>query len=315
MKYSMIATWKMAFDGVKLGEEILKNGKNVQDALETAICEIENNPLFNSVGYGGLPNINGELELDAGFMNGNDLSFGAICSVKNIKNPIKVARKLSERKRNCFLSSHGAEQFARLNGFEFKNMLTETATKRWSTEINKNFDPNKIEAYDGHDTVCMIGLDQNKNMAVGVSTSGLFMKQIGRVGDSPAIGSGFYCDSLVGAAAGTGVGEDIMKGCLSINIVNLIRMGKTPQEACENAMKFHINRLTNKSYTPGSMSVIALDKDGNFGACTTHNEFPFIITDNNNETKIMVCRNNNNSNFKMEIFQADKQWIQNYKYD
>ena len=312
MKYSMIGTWKMAFDGIIIGENILKNDGNVKTAIEESISHIEDNPSFNSVGFGSLPNIEGELELDAAFMDGNDLSFGAICSVKNIKNPIKVAHLLSERKRNCYLSSHGAEKFARLNKFEFKNMLNDIAIDRWNKEIKNNFDPDNLEAYDGHDTVCMIGLDSNKNMAVGVSTSGLFMKQSGRVGDSPVIGSGFYCDSLIGGAAATGVGEDIMKGCLSISIVNRMKMGEDVQTACENSIKDHIERFKNTNYTPGTMSVIALDKNGNFGAATNREEFPFVVASENFKTKILVCKN---SNLKMEIFEPDEEWLKNYDYD
>lgn len=312
MKYSLIGTWKMAFDGIKAGEYILKNNGDVRDAIDSGISIIEDNPSFNSVGFGSLPNIEGELELDAAFMDGNDLSFGAICSVKNIKNPIKVARLLSNRKRNCYLSSHGAEKFARLNKFEFKNMLNDKAIDKWNTEINKNFDPNNLEAYDGHDTVCMVGIDLNKNMAVGVSTSGLFMKQSGRIGDSPVIGSGFYCDSKIGGAAATGVGEDIMKGCLSISIINRMKIGEDVQSACENALKEHINRFKSTTYTPGTMSVIALDKDGNFGAATNREEFPFVISNEKSNTKILVCKN---KNFKMDIFEPDETWLSNYNYD
>ncbi len=312
MKYSIIGTWKMALDGIKVGEEILKNNGNVKDAIDSSISIVEDNPSFNSVGFGSLPNIEGELELDAAFMDGNDLSFGAICSVKNIKNPIKVARLLSDRKRNCYLSSNGAEKFAHLNKFEFKNMLNDIAISRWSEEIKKNFDPDNLEAYDGHDTVCMIGLDNNKNMAVGVSTSGLFMKQPGRVGDSPVIGAGFYCDSNIGGAAATGVGEDIMKGCLSISILNRMRLGESVQEACEKALKEHHLRLKSNSYNPGTMSVIALDKDGNFGAATNRREFPFVVANESGQAKILVCENNN---FKMNIFEADEAWLSSYDYD
>lgn len=312
MKYSMIGTWKMAFDGIKLGENILKNNGNIKDAIDKAISLTEDNPSFNSVGFGSLPNIEGELEFDAAFMDGNDLSFGAICSVKNIKNPIKVAIALSKFKRNCYLSSIGAEKFAHINKFEFKNMLNDDCINRWKHEIKNNFDLDNLEAYDGHDTVCMIGLDSNKNMAVGVSTSGLFLKKAGRVGDSSVIGSGFYCDSLVGGAAATGVGEDIMKGCLSISIINRMKLKQDIQSSCENAIKEHTERFNLSKYKAGSMSVIALDKNGNFGVATNRDEFPFVVTNEFSQTKILICKNNNS---KMEIFEADEKWISNYKYD
>lgn len=312
MKYAMIATWKMAFEGVSQAKEILENKGNIKDAIVNAICNVENNPNFRSVGYGGLPNVEGEVELDSAYMDGNDLSFGAICSVKNIKNPIKVACKLSEFKRNCYLSGKGAEKFAQLNKFEFTNMLTEESFHKWEKKRIEDFEAEKTEAYGGHDTVCMIGLDQDKNMSVGVSTSGLFMKHPGRVGDSPVIGSGFYCDSYIGGAAATGVGEDIMKGCLSIEIVNRMRNHETAQEACENALKQHYQRMNQGDYKTGSMSVIALDKDGNFGAATTKKEFPFVVMDENKNATIMVCQNND---FDISVFEADENWLLNYVGD
>lgn len=312
MKYAMIATWKMALEGVELGKTILNKNGDVGDALESAICCVEDNPDFTSVGYGGLPNINGEVELDAAYMNGNDLSFGAICAVKNIKNPIKVARSLSVRKRNCYLSSLGAQEYAHVNEFEFTNMLTASSAKRWQQKRLEVYESEKIEAYGGHDTMCMIALDQNANMGVGVSTSGLFMKQAGRVGDSPVIGSGFYCDSEIGGVAATGVGEDIMKGCLSIDTLNRMKQGVPVQEACEAALISHYERLNSNTYQTGSMSLIALDKDGNFGAATTKKEFPFVITNENEEATIYVCKNDNLS---MNIVKADEAWLNEYVGD
>ena len=130
-------------------------------------------------------------------------------------------------------------------------MLNDDCINRWKHEIKNNFDLDNLEAYDGHDTVCMIGLDSNKNMAVGVSTSGLFLKKAGRVGDSSVIGSGFYCDSLVGGAAATGVGEDIMKGCLSISIINRMKLKQDIQSSCEDAIKEHTERFNLSKYKAG----------------------------------------------------------------
>lgn len=309
MKYAMIATWKMAFEGVEIGKKILAEKGEASTALEKAICCVEDNPAFTSVGYGGLPNINGEVELDAAYMNGKDLSFGAICSVKNIKNPIKVAQSLSVRNRNCYLSSLGAEEYAHINGFEFTNMLTPESATRWQQKRLENYESEKIEAYGGHDTMCMIALDQDANMGVGVSTSGLFMKQAGRVGDSPVIGSGFYCDNHVGGAAATGVGEDIMKGCLSIDVISRMKNGASAQQACEEALTAHYERLTSDIYQTGSMSLVALDRDGNFGAATTKKEFPFVVTNEHEEATIFVCKNNH---LTMDIVKADEAWLNEY---
>lgn len=312
MTYNFIATWKMAFEGVKIGEEILKKGGSIEEALENAICNVENNPNFRSVGFGGLPNINGDVELDAAYMDGKTMGFGGIMAAKNIKNPIKVAISLSKKKRNIILASKGAEHYAESNGFEFQNMLTTETKIKWLEKITLGFEKEKIEAYGGHDTVCMIGTDCHKNIAVGVSTSGLFMKHPGRVGDSPIIGSGFYCSSKIGGAAATGVGEDIMKGCLSYEIVRKMSEGLSPQESCEKALKEHLENFKSANHDSGSMSVIAINKNGDYGAATTKKEFPFVIANEKNETKILVAHNDGE---KIKIIEPDEQWFLTYVGD
>ena len=234
-KWGIIATWRMAADGVALGADILKNNGKCQDAVEKAIMQVEDYPFYKSVGYGGLPNENCEVELDAAFMDGKTLSIGAIAGIKDYKNPVSIARKLSEDRFNIFLVGAGAEAYAHKNGFVRQNMLTERAKKTWEIRM-KEINEKNLSPYDGHDTVCMIGLDSEKDMAVATSTSGLFMKKRGRVGDSPVSGSGFYVDNEVGGAAATGLGEDIMKGCLSYETVQRMRNGMSPMEAAQSAM-------------------------------------------------------------------------------
>ncbi len=198
---------------------------------------VEDCPEYRSVGYGGLPNQECEVELDAAFMDGGDsLSIGAVGGIKDFKNPISIARKLMDEEYNIFLVGLGAEKYAHKMGFERKNMLTEYSREQWQKKIVEN---NKINSkpYDGHDTVGVVGLDQNRKMAVATSTSGLFMKKVGRIGDSPLSGSGFYVDSEIGGgASATGLGEDIMKGCISYEIVRLMGEGHHPQEAAEKAV-------------------------------------------------------------------------------
>ncbi len=159
---------------------------------------VEDCPEYRSVGYGGLPNQECEVELDAAFMDGDSLSIGAVGGIKDFKNPISIARKLMDEEYNIFLVGLGAEKYAHKMGFERKNMLTEYSREQWQKKIVEN---NKINSkpYDGHDTVGgVVGLDQNRKMAVATSTSGLFMKKVGRIGDSPLSGSGFYVDSEIG---------------------------------------------------------------------------------------------------------------------
>ena len=175
-KWGIIATWRMAADGVALGTDILKNDGKCQDAIEKAIMQVEDYPFYKSVGYGGLPNENCEVELDAAFMDGKTLSIGAVAGIKDYKNPVSIARKLSADRFNIFLVGAGAEAYAHKNGFVRQNMLTERAKKTWEIRM-KEINEKNLSPYDGHDTVCMIGLDSEKDMAVATSTSGLFMKR------------------------------------------------------------------------------------------------------------------------------------------
>ncbi|BES63588.1 N(4)-(beta-N-acetylglucosaminyl)-L-asparaginase [Gottschalkiaceae bacterium SANA] len=312
MKYGMIATWKMAYEGVLEGTEKLRKGKEVSEAVICTVESVENNPAYRSVGFGGLPNRLGQVELDAAYMNGENLSFGAVMAVKNIKNPIRVARHLSQFQRNNLLAGAGAEAFAAVYGYESTKLLTKESRQRWKDKVEAGFMAEKIEAYDGHDTVCVIGLDNRGRMGNGVSTSGLFMKQPGRVGDSPVIGSGFYCDSRVGAASATGVGEDIMKGCLSYQIVSLIKAGVNCQAACENVLFEHEADLKGRGIQPGSMSVIAMDKNGNFGGATTQKEFPFVVSREEMEATIFVAQNDGKVH---RVIKATKEWKDNYLGD
>lgn len=312
MRICMIATWKMAYDGVVKGSKLLQEGASVSDAVVCAIEDVENNPTYRSVGYGGLPNQLGQVELDAAYMDGDSLKFGAVMAVKHVKNPIKLAERLSKLKRNNVLAGPGAEKYAEIQGYESVKMLTDESRQKWQEEIDAGFDAETLEAYEGHDTVCVIGLDSQGRMSNGVSTSGLFMKHPGRIGDSPIIGSGFYCDSQIGAASATGLGEDIMKGCLSFQIVSFIKSGMDCQTACEKALFEHVETLHARGLKPGSMSVIAMDKAGNFGGATTLEEFPFVVGQENMKPMIYVARYDGKIH---TVEEATKEWLDSYQGD
>jgi len=271
--YQIIGTWKMSLDGIREAAELLRDGGSAGDAAEHAIIRVEDNPAYSSVGYGGLPDRDGHVVTDCGFMDGNSLRAGAAMSVENVANPIRLARKLCGRETNWLLAGRGAEQAAVTFGLPMKDMRTEACMRKWQAERAKI--PEKLTAYTGHDTVCVLALDQAGRMVAGTSTSGLFLKDPGRVGDSPVIGSGFYCDARFGAAAATGLGEDIMRGCLSYEIVSLMRRGASPTEACGEALRFLSSRKLELGEDAGSISVIALNPRGETGAATTLEIFPF----------------------------------------
>jgi N4-(beta-N-acetylglucosaminyl)-L-asparaginase len=279
MKSAIIAAWKMSLEGVRLAWELLKKGGDAAAAVKLAINNVENNPGFNSVGYGGLPNREGDPELDAAFMDGSTGYYGGVMGVKGIANPIDAAMALSGRHVNCLLAGAGAEQFARLEGFPFKNMLTAESKKKWQEAMIKRKE-DLPGAYRGHDTVCVIGR-QGGRIAAGVSTSGLFLKEPGRIGDSPIIGAGLYADSGAGAASATGVGEDIIRGCLSYETVRQMEQGKSAGEACKDALKAHTARMEAKGFTVRDISLIALGADGSFGGATNlaGGEFTFVYAD------------------------------------
>lgn len=168
-----------------------------------------------------------------------------------------------------------------------RDMRTEESVRQWREALQQ--ENRKIDAYNEHDTVCVLALDENGSLIAGTSTSGLFLKEPGRVGDSPIIGSGFYADARYGAAAATGLGEDIMRGCLSYEIVALMRAGVSPQKACEQAVRALSERKVQLGEDAGSISVIALSPCGEYGAATTLPVFPF-VAGKDGETNLYAAR-------------------------
>lgn len=285
--WGMIATWRMAHDGVLAAKELLEGQASCKDAVETAIKAVEDYPFYKSVGYGGLPNERGIVEMDAAFMDGETFKIGAVAGITDVANPISVARQLSDEKFNSFRVGQGATEYAMLAGFERKNMLTDRAKKIWEKRLAEIAASN-LDPYDGHDTVGVVALDTQQQMAVGTSSSGLFMKKQGRVGDSPLSGSGFYVDSTIGGAAATGLGEDLMKGCLSYEIVRLMGEGLSPQAACDRAVYGFEERLHKRYGKAGAFSLIALDKNGAWGVATNV-EFTFSVATADQEAAIYMA--------------------------
>ena len=174
--WGMIATWRMAVEGITKGAQMLKNGGDAGDAIESAIREVEDFPYYKSVGYGGLPNEEMEVEMDAAFMDGNTLDIGAVAAIRDFANPVSIARRLSHEKVNSLLVAEGAEKFAHKEGFERKNMLTDRAKAHYRKrikEMSAQAASQKLKPYSGHDTVGMACLDMTGKMTAATSTSGL----------------------------------------------------------------------------------------------------------------------------------------------
>ncbi len=307
--YGMIATWRMALEGVEAASELLKADADAGDALEKAIACVEDCEFYKSVGYGGLPNEEMEVELDAAFMDGNTLDIGCVGAVKDFANPIRIARQLSKEEVNNFLVGRGAEKYAQRHGFERKNMLTERAKIHYQNRV-KELSQQQLKPYTGHDTVGMVCLDANAHMCAATSTSGLFMKRSGRLGDSPVIGSGLYVDSQVGGASATGLGEDVMKGCISYEIVRLMKEGKTPQEACDWAVRSFDAELRKRRGQAGDMSLIAMNNQGEWGVATNIDTFSFVVATAQQPATVYLAKRD--AQGKTTYEKASKEWIEEY---
>lgn len=305
--WGIIATWRMAVEGISEASKILENGGDAGDAIETAIREVEDFPYYKSVGYGGLPNEEMEVELDAAYMDGDTLSIGAIAAIKDYANPVSIARRLSDEKVNCVLVGQGAEKFAHKEGFERKNMLTDRAKAHYRKRVKEM--NQEIKPYSGHDTVGMVCLDTHHKMTAATSTSGLFMKKKGRVGDSPIAGSGFYVDSKVGGASATGLGEDLMKGCISYEIVRLMKDGHHPQEACEIAVNQLDKELKERRGEAGDLSLIAMNNKGEWGVATNIEGFSFAVA-TKDQAPIVYLTKNVDGKCIHEV--ASEEWLENY---
>lgn len=271
---------------MEAGWEILKNGGSAVDAVEKAANIIELDPEDTSVGYGGLPNENGVVQLDASFMSGKTYTAGAVACLENIKNPSSVARLVMEHTDHVLIVGAGALAFAKAWGFKEENLLTEKARRiwlRWKEELSPSDDwgaPEhlqkliKKEAYwkdfpdveHHYGTTNVLAIDSNGDIAGCTTTSGLAFKLNGRVGDSPIPGAGLYVDNEVGAAGATGRGEDVIKSCASYFIVMRMREGRTPQQACEDAVNMITEKYAriNPDFFP-SEKFVAINKKGETG--------------------------------------------------
>lgn len=276
--------------------EILEGGGRALDAVVEGANVIEVDPDDHSVGYGGLPNAEGVVQLDACVMDGRTYDAGAVGALERIRTPSSVARLVMERTDHIFLVGEGALDFARSFGFPEEELLTEEARRiwlRWREEHGPNDDWGPADHLRGtelapdleaslefeHGTTNVLALDTNGDLAGVTTTSGLSWKVPGRVGDSPIIGAGLYVDNSVGAAGATGRGEDVIKSCASHYIVMRMRDGRSPQEACEDAVELIVDRYRSMGldFIPGE-KFVALNKAGEYGCVRMASTVPARMT-------------------------------------
>lgn len=314
MGFFVAATWRFSQKGVREAAGCLARGEGVMDALERGVGAVEDDPEVLSVGLGGYPNSQGECELDAGIMDGRTLETGAVLGLKGFPHPISVARKLLEETPHTAVAGAGADAFAYEHGFERRQVFRRRAYERWfdireqymssgrryppldactdgrrGATGNLELDGAKSDGGRSHDTVGMIVRDGSGNVAAGTSTSGLWLKIPGRIGDTPIIGSGFYADNESGAAVATGVGEEIMRGCMSYLAVLYMGEGLTAQAAAEKAMRKLHRRLAaarGGDSRVGKMALVCVDRNGNAGAAANHEEFFFCCAEDAPQVRV-----------------------------
>lgn len=281
----VISTWIHGIDANAKAIEVLKSGGSVVDAVEQGVMIPEADPENRSVGLGGLPDRDGNVTLDACIMD-PDGNAGSVCFLENIVHPISVARMVMENTPHVMLAGEGALQFALDNGFEEQNLLTPEAEKAWEEWLESSkYDPeanweNKPNEF--HDTIGLLAVDQNGDIAGACTTSGLGFKMRGRVGDSPIIGAGLYVDNEVGGATATGMGELVIKVVGSFLVVELMRNGRSPQQACKEAVERIVKKVPENKVR--QVGFIALNKNGESGAYCLQPGFNYALyKDNKNE--------------------------------
>lgn len=265
----VIATWNVK-NATSKAWEVLQMGQSALDGVEQGCMIEEANAEGQSVGKGGLPDRDGNVTLDACIMN-NEGNCGSVVYLQNIVHAVSVARKVMEKTPHVMLAGKGAEQFAVSTGLKTENLLTDDSKKAWEEwKIKSEYEP--IINIENHDTIGMLAIDKNGDISGACTTSGLAYKMAGRVGDSPIIGSGLFVDNEVGAAVATGLGEEVVKTVGSFLVVELMRQGKSPQDACEEA----INRIVSKpnsDYKNFQVGYIAVNKQGETGSYSIHKGF------------------------------------------
>ncbi len=275
----VIATWKFGQTAVKAALTLLREGKPALDAVIAGAQAVEDDPAVDTVGYGGMPNAIGTVQLDACVMNGHTLTCGAVAALENIRHAAALARRVMEKTPHIYLVGEGARIFGVQQGFPLDNLQTAETLAKWWKDRPKDAKPAKPNVPpDSHDTVAVLALDKKGSMAGACSTSGLAYKLPGRVGDSPLIGTGLYVDDSAGGAGATGVGEEIIRAGGSLLIVEAMRAGKSAQEACELAVKRVNATAVRRGVHPARVAFLALDPKGRPGAaCTEQTNFEYAV--------------------------------------
>lgn len=272
----VVSTWNHGVPANKAAWEVLSNGGYALDAVEQGVHVPETDPEVSSVGYGGFPDRDGHVTLDACIIDEKG-NCGSVAFLENIMHPISVARMVMEKTPHVMLVGDGAYRYAREHGFPKEDLLTKKAKEAWEKWIQEN----KYQPIDfnNHDTIGMLAIDSKGQMCGACTTSGLAWKIHGRVGDSPIIGAGLYVDNEVGGATATGKGEAVIKIAGSFLIVELMRQGMSPKEACRTAVERIIRKQPD--YKDFQVGFIAMNMQGEYGYYSLQKGFEVAVHDKN----------------------------------
>jgi N4-(beta-N-acetylglucosaminyl)-L-asparaginase len=293
----VVSTWDFGVAANQAAWTILSRGGHSLDAVEAGARVPEADIRNHSVGLGGYPDRDGHVTLDASIMDA-DMNCGGVACLEDIEHAVSVARRVMERTPHVLLVGDGARQFALEQGFKKQNLLTPAADKAWhewlKTAHYKPVVNSEVRSYgagvpgskDNHDTIGILARDAHGKLAGACTTSGMAWKLHGRVGDSPIIGAGLYVDGEVGAATSTGVGEEVIRNAGSFLVVELMRQGRSPQEACKEAV---LRVLRKHRSTAGDIQVafLAMNREGEVGAWAIQPGFAYAVCDAQNQRALI----------------------------
>ena len=275
IKPLVISTWNFGIDANVAAWNVLSKGGGALDAVEMGAQVPESDPKQNSVGLGGLPDRDGRVTLDACIMDEN-ANIGSVACLEHILHPISVARKVMEKTPHVMLVGDGALQFALANGFKKeKRSISPESEKAWKEWLKKS-EYKPIANIENHDTIGMVAMDKTGNLSGACTTSGMAYKLHGRVGDSPIIGAGLFVDNEVGAATSTGVGEEVIRIVGSHLVVELMRQGNSPLDACKKAVERIVKNQPQKSKEI-QVGFLAINKNGEHGAFALQKGFTYAL--------------------------------------
>lgn len=305
IKPIVLSTWYPNVKANAAAWKILSANGKALDAVEAGVKVPEADPEDVSVGYGGYPDRDGKVTLDACIMD-ESANIGAVMALEHIMHPISVARLVMEKTPHVQLVGEGALQFALSNGFKKTNLLTPESEKAWkewlkTSEYNPMTTPEFNEGKNqktinenlynwpvailNHDTIGMIAMDANEDLSGACTTSGLAFKMHGRVGDSPITGAGLFVDNEVGAATSTGVGEEVVRICGSHTVVELMRQGHSPEAACKKTVE-RLLKLRGGKAKNVQVGFLALNKKGEFGGYSIQKDFTYCVQTSDGGSKV-----------------------------